>query len=219
MSDDMPISMGKDTGQSSEMNQHQQHMKDRQAGLNKIGMLDVRFMGMDWLVDMRYAGENNFVGRTLYPSDVCLLTKGTAQKLALAHKKLSQWGYRLKIWDAYRPATYQQILYDAAEDKRFVAHPRHGSKHSRGAAVDVTLVDNNGMELVMPTSFDAFVAQASLSHPSNIGQAKQNATLLKDIMVSVGFEPISNEWWHFDDTQWEDYPLTDHDLAVFETPL
>lgn len=186
--------------------------------LEKLGMVDLSRLGMDWLIDVRYAGEDNFVGRQMYPSRVSLLTQGSAQKLIKAQQLFEKQGYRLKIWDAYRPSAYQQFLYDAADDKSFVANPARGSKHSRGAAVDVTLVDETGAELLMPTAFDAFVPQASLDSELNIGEAKANGVLLRDTMIAAGFQPISSEWWHFDDTQWENYPLTDYNLADFEVP-
>lgn len=201
---------------SPTMDMRRQAIARMDEKLAALGMADVSRMGMNWLVELRYAGEDNFVGRVLYPSSVCLLTQGTAQKLALAQQYFEERGYRLKIWDAYRPSSYQQILYDAADDKNFVADPKRGSKHSRGAAVDVTLVDGNGEELAMPTGFDAFVPQAALDDPANTGHAKANATLLKEGMMAAGFQPIRTEWWHFDDTQWENYPLTDYDLTEFE---
>lgn len=186
------------------------------AKLAALDMVDIGRMQEDWLIEMRYAGTDNFVGRVLYPSSVCLLMNDTAKKLSQAHRQFKQYGYRLKIWDAYRPSSYQRILYDAAQDKSFVAHPNTGSKHSRGAAVDVTLVDATGKELAMPTGFDAFVPQAALQHPTNTGTAKAHATLLKDVMEGVGFCPLDQEWWHFDDQQWRNYAITDHDLTEFE---
>ncbi len=106
----------------------------------------------DFSIELKYATCNNFVNKTLYPASVCVLTKGTLDKLIKANNLVKKQGYRIKIWDAYRPLSVQKIMYAAAPNKKYVANPAgSGSKHNRGAAVDVTLVDKNGKEANMPT--------------------------------------------------------------------
>jgi D-alanyl-D-alanine dipeptidase len=92
---------------------------------------------------------------------------------------------------------------------RYLASPRRGSKHSRGAAVDVTLVDARGRELVMPTGFDAFTARAGRRYRGGSPATQRNRRLLEEAMVAQGFHPNRGEWWHFDDPHWRRYPLLD----------
>ncbi|EPR11875.1 M15 family metallopeptidase [Ruminiclostridium papyrosolvens] len=134
------------------------------AGKNvsKKELVLVKDYTKNFFIDMKYATCNNFTGKTLYPSPTCVLTKGTLDKLIKANNLVMKQGYKIKIWDAYRPLSVQKIMCDATPDKKYVANPYGtGSKHNRGAAVDVTLVDSNGKELKMPTGFDNFTEKAS----------------------------------------------------------
>ena len=182
----------------------------------KYGMVNVRVAAPEILVELRYATQNNFTGQRVYPTNVCLLAEGTFKKLMAAQEIFAQRGYRIKIWDAYRPASYQQILYDSASDKRFLANPKKGSRHSRGAAVDLTLVDAAGNELEMPTGFDDFTPRASRYDGGMSDEARRNLDYLTKVMQKCGFRIIGNEWWHYDDTDYEQYPITDLDLTEFE---
>ena len=96
------------------------------------------------IIELRYATDDNFTGTVLYPVSVCLLRAETAQKLIQAENRLEALGYRIKVWDAYRPLSVQRVLYEAVEDKTFIANPQNGSRHNRGGAVDITLTDMDG---------------------------------------------------------------------------
>ncbi len=157
-------------------------------------------------VKLKYASEDNFTGQTIYDFSAAYLRYGTVEKLALVQADLEELGMGLKIWDAYRPVAAQFALWEAVPDARYVADPRTGySAHSRGNTVDVTLVDSQGRELVMPTGFDDFSAKADRDY-SDCSQAEEdNALILELLMEKHGFKGYQAEWWHF--TDGESYPV------------
>lgn len=159
------------------------------------------------LIELRYAGSNNVVGKPVYESNVCYLRKGTADKLAKANEILLKQGYRIKVWDGYRAQKYHQFLYDNAPDKSVFMKPGTGSNHTRGAAVDCTLVTPDGREVDMPSDFDDGSALALREYAKCTKEQKKNALLLENAMKSSGFIPLSNEWWHFDDSEYKSYEM------------
>lgn len=177
--------------------------------------VDVKNLSGDIIIDQKYASDDNFTGKALYPVSVCLLRAETAQKLAAAEKKLKALGYHIVIWDAYRPLSTQQILYDATVEKMYIADPGNGSRHNRGAAVDLTLADAEGNEIEMPSGFDDFSVNAHRDNPDMSKTAQANLTVLTSAMVECGFTPIRSEWWHFDDSDWVMYPVVDVPLEDF----
>lgn len=179
------------------------------------GLVNVSSVDKNMIIDMRYATTKNGAKKKLYPGNVCLLRKETAAKLEKANAEFMQKGYRIKIWDAYRPLSAQKELWNVEKDRNFVASPVSGSKHNRGAAVDITLVDKNGTELEMPSDFDDFTQKAYRDNKNISAKAKENITYLADVMKKYGFEPLNSEWWHFTDTDWEKYPLLDIKLDYF----
>lgn len=171
------------------------------------GLVNLEEIDSNFVIELRYATEENFTRQKIYTKAVCLLRRETAKKLINANKEFNKMGYRIKIWDAYRPYYVQKILYDIAVDKEFLANPVSGSKHNRGAAVDITLVDEEGRELNMPTGFDEFTNRASQNYIGMSEEQKKNLECLREIMKKNGFIPVKNEWWHFTDSDWEKYPL------------
>lgn len=167
------------------------------------------FVNIDYLpvdLDIKYATTSNFTGMRLYPSSAAYLRQGTADKLKAVCDEIAKDGYHLKIWDAYRPPSVQFILWQKSPDSRYIANPYHGvSKHSRGTAVDLTLVDRHNRELEMPSGFDEFSAQADRNYQDVSTLAKKNAEYLEQVMRKHGFTSIQTEWWHFDDK--DEYPL------------
>ena len=180
------------------------------------GLVRVQDMDPSIILDLRYATENNFTRKKIYPVSVCALRKETAQKLAAANAEFKKGGYRIKIWDAYRPPYVQKIFWDLVHDDRYVADPhKGGSKHNRGGAVDLTLVDSTGQEIEMPSGFDDFSEKASPNNPSMSAQARKNVDYLSQVMVKHGFVPYEHEWWHFDDSDWRNFLLVDVQLERF----
>lgn len=149
--------------------------------------------------DLRFAATDNVAGKALYPA-VPLLETSAAEKLAEAQKAFRADGFSLKIFDAYRPAAAQSVLYRAIGDSRFASDPEVSrSWHQLGRAVDVTLIDMaTGQEVTMPTPVYTFTAQSGRDADGNwTPAAKANCDYLTGVMASVGFQSVSSEWWHF----------------------
>ena len=157
-------------------------------------------------VDLKYAGENNFTGQTIYDFTEAYLRYGTVQKLAAAQEILDAEGYSLLIWDAFRPPEAQFRLWEVCPDPVYVANPEKGfSSHSRGNTVDVTLTLKDGSPVETPSGFDDFSPLADRDYSDVPEAAAANARLLEDVMTDCGFKPYSGEWWHFSDT--DSYPV------------
>lgn len=160
------------------------------------------------LVDLRYATADNFTGKILYDADACaILRQETAAKLHAAQSEFQTLGYRLKVWDAYRPLPVQREMWKAYPHSGFVASPKNGSIHNRAAAVDVTLVDEEGIEVPMPTEFDDFTPRAAIAYSGGSQESRNNRDLLARVMGKNGFKRIRREWWHFEDINGKKYPL------------
>lgn len=165
------------------------------------------------IVDLRYAGSNNIFGAAVYESGQATLRRGTADLLKEAESEFEQKGYRLKVWDAYRSPRIQFILWEKMPDERFVVNPnRSFSYHSRGAAVDVTLTDEEGREVLMPSDFDEFGPRANRDYSDVEQEAARNAVFLEEVMKRHGFRSIFNEWWHFADEKAESYPVLEEQV-------
>lgn len=165
----------------------------------RIPLMDVHTVAPDAKVEMRYAGSDNFTGKRIYDCDRCFLKPETAAKIAVAQRELRKQGLSLKLWDCYRPLSAQRLFWSLVPDPRFVADPKTGSRHNRGSAVDVTLVDGKWKELEMPTSFDDFSSKASHSEKRLSRQVIENRSLLAETMEKAGFKRLESEWWHYDD--------------------
>jgi D-alanyl-D-alanine dipeptidase len=182
------------------------------------GWVDVSVRIPDAVIDMRYATADNFTHTVLYPVARCLLRADVGERLARAADALREQGHRILLWDCYRPASIQRQLWQLVPDPRYVAEPTFddagkpigGSKHSRGAAVDVSLAALDGTPREMPTAHDAFGPEASGSRAK--GAAARHHAALRAAMVAAGFEPMATEWWHYDAASWKTYPLSDESL-------
>ena len=154
--------------------------------------------------DLRYATTNNFMHKRLYPVAKAYLHHDAAAALADVQRELAAKGLGLKVYDAYRPLSVQQQMWDLIHDERYVSNPAvNAGRHTRGTAVDLTLVDQHGHELPMPTGFDDFTERAHRGAAGIPPDAAGNAKLLEDVMVRHGFIPYPFEWWHFDYRTWK----------------
>lgn len=163
--------------------------------------------------DVRYATANNFTKQVLYPSAVVFLRKVAAEHLAKANKYLKEnHNLRIKIYDGFRPLFVQKIMWEILPDDRFVANPAKGSRHNRGAAVDITLIDEAGNELDMGTPYDDFTERASFASKDVSEKAYANRKLLRDTMIQFGFVPLESEWWHFDFKNWKQFGILDSQI-------
>lgn len=192
-------------------------------GLPAIGaqagkvLVDIRTVDPTIRVDLRYSSEHNTFGRRLYSGNVALLREPVARRLARVQSRLRKQGLGLKVWDAYRPRSVQSLMWRLRPEgrSRYIANPRKGSKHNRGAAVDVTLVRADGREMEMPTPHDEFSARAHRGATRGISPAaRRNAQILDGAMRAEGFMPNPYEWWHFTAPEWRSYPLSDMPLPL-----
>jgi D-alanyl-D-alanine dipeptidase len=182
--------------------------EEEKAGIaGKTDMVRLDAAIKDIVIDLKYATSDNIAGRPVYGSNTAYLRKGTADKLKKANDILMEHGFRIKVWDAYRKQEYHQELYESAEDKYYFMDPKIGSNHTRGAAVDVTLVDMDGNEVDMPSGFDEMSEKAHRTYAQATPEQKKNALLLENTMKNCGFIPLQKEWWHFDDSEYKTYEM------------
>ena len=156
--------------------------------------------------ELKYATDQNFTGQVIYDFSDAYLRYSTVKKLAAVCDDLAELGLSLKIWDGFRPVSAQFKLWEVCPDPTFVANPTKGfSSHSRGNTVDVTLVDQDGAELEMPSAFDDFSGKANRDYSDSTKTAADHAELLEILMEKHGFDGYFDEWWHFYDT--DQYPV------------
>jgi D-alanyl-D-alanine dipeptidase len=166
--------------------------------------------------DIRYATTNNFMGAVFYSQARAFLQRPAAEALVRAHQKLKQRGYGLLIHDAYRPWYVTKMFWDATPEAQriFVANPANGSRHNRGAAVDLTLYDlRTGRVVEMVGGYDEFSERSYPDYPGGTSQQRWLRELLRDAMEAEGFRVYDFEWWHFDYGEWRRYPIGN---ATFE---
>lgn len=167
-------------------------------------------------LDVRYATENNFMGARFYRSPRAFLQRPAAEAVVRAHRWLKSQGYGLLIYDAYRPWHVTKMFWDATPDslKAFVADPAAGSRHNRGAAVDLSLYDlDTGEPVAMPSGYDEFTPRAAADYAGGTQRRRWYRSLLRLAMEAQGFTVYPAEWWHFDHREWREYGIAD---APFE---
>jgi len=159
--------------------------------------VNLKDFSKDFVYDMKYATTDNFLKAKVYDCAECYLRYKTVMALAEANERFIRKGYRIKIFDCYRPLDIQKKMFEIVANPIYVADPKKGSIHNRGGAVDITLVDANGTELDMGTGFDFFGPEAAHDY-ENLSEVQiDNRKLLKRIMVKSGFRIFESEWWHY----------------------
>lgn len=161
-------------------------------------------------LDIRYATENNFMKKPLYPVAKAWLRAPAARALAEVQRELAARGAGIKVFDGYRPYRVTEAMWEPIRNPDYVADPAKGSRHNRGAAVDLTLIDlQSGAELAMPTPYDDFTPRAAHAFSDLPPDVLANRQLLLEVMTKHGFEPLPSEWWHYDFAGWRDFELMD----------
>lgn len=164
----------------------------------------------DAVVDLRYATADNFMKKQVYPKEArCLLVAEALEKLTAAAKALRAKGFRLKLWDCYRPHSVQYELWKVVSTPGLVADPKKGSQHNRGAAVDLTVVTLEGKEVEMPTGYDDFSKASRHAYQGGTEQSRKNRALLAEAMEAAGFKRNPMEWWHWELPDAVKFPLRD----------
>ncbi len=170
-------------------------------------------------LDIRYATTNNFMNAVFYADSRAFLQRPAAEAVARAHRALEPYGYGLLIHDGYRPWYVTKMFWDATptHQREFVANPASGSRHNRGAAVDLSLYDLvTGEPIEMPGSYDEFSHRSYADYPGGTARQRWHRDLLRQVMEARGFTVNSGEWWHFDHRDWREYGIQNEvfDLAV-----
>ena len=161
------------------------------------------------IVDLKYASNDNILGEKLYSSNLCYLQESTAEKLKKANEELMSKGYRLKIWDAYRPLSLQKIIWSKYPDTTYVDNPfLGGSDNNKGVAVAVTMVSLNGDEIEFPYGFDDFNIRKTGKYSDNI-ELTERIRLLTEVMENNGFYSSGEMWYNFVDTESYNYDVLD----------
>ncbi len=152
----------------------------------------------DFVYELKYATPDNFLKQAVYDCGECYLRKSTAEALVKANEAFKQLGYRIKLFDCYRPLSVQKKMWKILPGTHYVANPAKGSKHNRGAAVDLTLVGAQGKELNMGTPFDFFGKEAHHTYTQHSKEVLENRKLLKETLDKFNFKSIYSEWWHYE---------------------
>lgn len=190
-------------------------MKNKSNAKIKGNLIKLSDIDNSFMFDIRYATKNNFAKTKMYPAANCAINIDTAVKLIAANEEFKRHGYRIKIFDAYRPLSVQKYMWKVTPSKKYVSNPKYGSIHNRGCAIDMTLVDKNGKEISMPSNYDEFSNRAHINYNGGVSKARENREFLAKIMMKHGFKRISNEWWHFEDIDYNNYPVQDVSIQTF----
>jgi D-alanyl-D-alanine dipeptidase len=180
----------------------------------KSDFVKLNDLASEFAFDMRYATTNNFLKEKVYPCETCLVRTDVSKALLKANNIFKEKGFKIKFFDCYRPVDVQKKMWAIMPDSRYVANPnKSGSIHNRGAAVDITLVDNSGKELDMGTAFDHFGVEAHHSYQNLPAQVLENRKYLKKIMEQCGFVAQSTEWWHYNYGDRSKYSISNEELC------
>lgn len=185
-------------------------------------MTELKILIPGLVYDLRYATRNNFMHRLMYPAGTnrTYLRKNAAEALLKVQQELNESGMGLKIFDAYRPYAVTVKFWELVKDERYVAHPKNGSGHNRGAAVDLTIIDlKTSNELNMGTGFDNFSDTAHQGFTKLPDVVLKNRNILKTIMEKYGFKPYNDEWWHYSWPEAAKYEILDLPFKKLEKDL
>lgn len=173
-------------------------------------LVNLAAVSPDFHFEIRYATANNFLGVPVYSEARAFLERPAADALLAAARDLRQRGYGLLIYDAYRPWYVTKIFWDATPRRlhTFVANPAKGSKHNRGCAVDLTLYNlKTGVPIEMPSGYDEMTVRAHPDYAGGPASARAHRAILRGAMEAHGFTVDPGEWWHYDFSEWREYPI------------
>lgn len=160
--------------------------------------------------DVKYATTDNFTGKVLYEDSRVYIRKIVGENLSKANKYLQEkYGYTIKIFDGFRPRSVQRIMWEIYPNPSYVANPATGSRHNRGAAVDISFVTEDGKEADMGTEYDNFTKKAHSDYQDLTELQLKNRKILREAMEKFEFKVLSSEWWHFDFKGWSKFSILD----------
>ena len=177
----------------------------RAADLVELAKLDPTIR-----LEVRYATTNNFLGTVFYSEARAFMQRPAAEAVVRANRALRPLGYGLLIHDAYRPWYVTKMFWDAVplDTRWLVADPAQGSRHNRGAAVDLSLYElATGRPVEMPSTYDESTERAYADYPGGTTRQRWHRALLRRVMEAEGFTVNQHEWWHFDHDTWRSYGI------------
>lgn len=165
--------------------------------VNDTIFVNLKDYSQDFVFDMKYATDDNFLKEKVYDCAECYLRLKTVKALIEANESFLKLGYKIKLFDCYRPLDIQKRMWKIISNPIYVADPNKGSIHNRGGAIDLTLVDAQGKELDMGTGFDHFGIEASHNYTKLTSEVLANRKLLREVMQKNNFKTFESEWWHY----------------------
>jgi D-alanyl-D-alanine dipeptidase len=198
---------------------HGQRPVEDLSKLRKPELIELIQLDPTFKLDIRYATNNNFVGRPVYKEARAFLQRPAAEALVRVNKALARQGFGLVVFDGYRPWYVTKLFWGATPDdrKEFVADPAKGSRHNRGSAVDVSLYDlKSGKEVKMPSGYDEMTERAYPTYKCAPPEVLKMREILRAAMEAEGFTVNESEWWHFDYKDWDKYPIMDVSFSAIE---
>jgi len=182
-------------------------------GISAQELVNLAELSSAFEYEVRYATPHNFMNETLYPCGTCMLQPEVATALVKANDYFCELGYKIKIYDCYRPLDIQKKMWAKVPDPRYVANPYgKGSIHNKGAAVDITLVTLEGCYVEMGSDYDHFGKEAHIDNLSLPQQVLDDRALFFKGMRKFGFQTIRTEWWHFSYRRNYSYPTLNEPL-------
>ena len=184
-------------------------------------LVDLSLLDPALRFDIRYAGSDNFIGTPFYRQAKAYLQRPVAEALVSAHEALRREGFGLTILDAYRPWHVTWMFWEATPEnlRQFVADPASGSRHNRGAAVDLTLYYlDSGRPAAMGSGYDEFTERSYPDYQGVTAEERENRNRLRRAMEEQGFAIYPYEWWHFDHGTWSEYPILNLAFEELQSP-
>lgn len=172
--------------------------QEKSSSISDSTFVNLKEYSKDFVYDMKYATEDNFLKAKVYDCAECYLRLKTVKALIAANLDFQNLGYQIKIFDCYRPLSIQKRMWEIVPNPSYVANPAKGSIHNRGGAVDLTIVDIDGNSIDFGTSFDFFGKEASHSYKKLSRKIRNNRKFLRKVMEENGFKALESEWWHYD---------------------
>lgn len=179
------------------INSNEIFAQQSQTTVDDTTFVNLKDYSEDFAYDMKYATDDNFLKAKVYDCAECFLRFKTVQALIAANHFFQELGFKIKIFDCYRPLSIQKRMWEIVPNPSYVANPAKGSIHNRGGAVDISLVDENGVEVDFGTDFDFFGKEASHSYKKLSKKIRKNRKFLRKIMEENGFKALESEWWHY----------------------
>lgn len=193
----------------SEVTVAQKHRLTDFSHIDDTTFVNLKELSNDFIYDMKYATTSNFLKKAVYDCDACYLRLKAAKALIRANEKFIKKGYRIVLFDCYRPLSVQKKMWEIVPNPTYVANPQKGSIHNRGAAVDIGLESLNGNRVDMGTEFDFFGIEASHHYENLPEEIINNRKLLKKVMIQSDFRIFDSEWWHYNLKAAQKFPVSD----------